>query len=345
MLAIGTLDGLWIVTGELAFAKRSIRLQHTLSGTNIVDVIRLPSEEILVLNTSGNLMHRSVSTAAHWKRYPTQQLPHDVQPSHIALGFDGTLWMGTAPARLFSTHLLGPTPYQWTCYPTLHEQAEAGAWWGLQHSSQSKISSILPDHELRKSCIVTVAVGGIYLTQDEGNTWQPQHSGITPLIPPGAQYVDAHRPVQFCLCSPFDHTKLYAGTGSALYRTDATGLSWEWQDITPPTLQGWIHAACPIVLSQYTAGELYCMAPLDDDSTDLGVWKSADNGDSWQTIAHAPHIPNTANGSFAPVILISPDSPTTLIIISPNGDVYRVDPLSTRIIARNLGALTRAIWI
>ena len=116
----------------------------------------------------------------------------------------GRLWAGTLPGGLFRSDDGGRT---WELNRGLWDRPERSQWFGGGYDTPG-VHSICVDPREDKTLRVAVSCGGVWLTADDGTTWELLGEGlVADYMPPELQGTlaiqDAHRMVQ-CPGSPDD---------------------------------------------------------------------------------------------------------------------------------------------
>ena len=144
--------------------------------------------------------------------------------------------------------------------------------------------------------------GGIWRTEDAGQTWTNISDGFLGVGPVGALAV-----------APSNPAIVYAGTGSGgvrgnvsigdgVYRTTDDGATWEWIGLPESRHINriWVHPT--------DADHVYVAAlgSVFGPSEDRGVYRTTDGGATWEKVLYVN------DGTGAIDLMMSPDDPATL---------------------------------
>jgi photosystem II stability/assembly factor-like uncharacterized protein len=144
--------------------------------------------------------------------------------------------------------------------------------------------------------------GGIWRTEDAGQTWTNISDGYLNVGPIGALAV-----------APSDSDIVYAGTGSGgvrgnisvgdgIYRSTDDGETWHWIGLPESRHINriWIHPTDPDHVFVTALGSVF------GPSEDRGIYRTTDGGASWEKVLYVD------DGTGAIDLMMSPDDPATL---------------------------------
>ncbi len=144
--------------------------------------------------------------------------------------------------------------------------------------------------------------GGIWRTEDAGQTWHNISDGFLNVGAVGALAV-----------APSNPGIVYAGTGSGgvrgnisvgdgMYRTTDDGATWEWIGLPESRHINriWIHPSDPDLVYVAALGSVF------GPSEDRGVYRTRDGGRNWEKVLYV----NEGTGAID--LMMSPDDPSTL---------------------------------
>ncbi|GAB1264750.1 WD40/YVTN/BNR-like repeat-containing protein [Aurantivibrio infirmus] len=164
----------------------------------------------LNLGHFGCKLHRSLDDGKSWTeiQVPSYGKIKSDQELNLALiwclapGKDDCLWAGTIPGGLFRSDDNGET---WQLIESLWNEPLREQWFGGGYD-QPGIHSICVDPFDQNKISVAVSCGGVWLSEDNGNTWKISTQGmVAEYMPPdqaeNSATQDPHRMVQ-CKTSP-----------------------------------------------------------------------------------------------------------------------------------------------
>ncbi|HJZ59544.1 MAG TPA: sialidase family protein [Gemmataceae bacterium] len=136
----------------------------------------------------------------------------------------GRLWAGTLPGGLFRSDDGGQT---WELVRSLWDRPERGQWFG-GGADLPGIHSICRDPRDPRTLRIAVSCGGVWLTEDDGATWQLIGEGIfAEYMPPERKFdpniQDVHQMAQ-CRSAP---DCLWVQHHNGIFRSTDGGRHWE----------------------------------------------------------------------------------------------------------------------
>jgi hypothetical protein len=181
------------------------------------------------------------------------------------------------------------------------------------------VHTVLPDPASDR-VTVAMSTGGVYLSEDGGNAWEPRNKGITAVFLPDQlpEYGQCVHKVAVDASGP---DRLYAQNHFGVFRTDDAGVSWTSIAEGLPADFGF-----PVVTSPHAAGTAW-VVPLVADMQRvppdgrLRVHRTRDAGQSWTELGAG--LPD---GNWSAVMrdaLCADDhDPTGLYVGTRDGCVY-----------------------
>lgn len=145
----------------------------------------------------------------------------------------GRLWAGTLPGGLFRSDNGGES---WELLRGLWDHPSRQKWFGGGYDVPG-IHSICIDPRNPRMIRLAISCGGVWLSDDEGQTWTVHGKGLRAgYMPPELQGTpeiqDPHRMVQ-CLASP---DNLWIQHHSGIFRSQDGGMHWtELSEVSPST--------------------------------------------------------------------------------------------------------------
>lgn len=139
-------------------------------------------------------------------------------------GEPGTLWAGTAPGGLFRSGDGGRT---WDLVRALWDRPERAKWFGggTEHPA---VHSICVDPRNPVALSIAISCGGVWRTEDDGETWERRTLGMfADYMPPDRRgdedIQDPHQMVQ-CPAAP---DRLWVQHHNGIFKTANGGREWE----------------------------------------------------------------------------------------------------------------------
>ncbi len=255
----------------------------------------------LNLGHFGVKLHRSDDRGVTWMECAVPVYPHEgtetggedepAGPSLVQIwslehgGIDraGTLWAGTIPGGLFRSDDGGDS---WQRNEPLWNVPERKRWFGGGYDDPG-LHSICVDPGDSSRVAAGISCGGVWLTEDGGDTWSCQTRGMyAEFVPPelreepGIQ--DPHRLVQ----SPSHPDVLWVQHHNGVFRS--TDRAAQWEDLSPNTRPGGafgfavaVHPTEPDTAWLVPATSDECRIPVDNQ---LVVSRTRDGGKSFEVL-------------------------------------------------------------
>jgi hypothetical protein len=181
----------------------------------------------------GTKLHRSDDDGKSWKELPAPVFPADApgEPSLFQVwtleagGADqsGRLWAGAIPAGLFVSDDRGES---WRLVDALWKVPEREKWFGGGYDDAG-IHSISPDPRDSKRVFVAISCGGVWDTQDGGESWKLHGKGmIAAYLPPDqAGTLESQDPHRVARCAGAPDT-MWMQHHCGIFRSDDAGRNW-----------------------------------------------------------------------------------------------------------------------
>ena len=215
-----------------------------------------------------------------------------IQPSER----DGALWAGVAPAALFRSNDAGSS---WSLVRSLWDQPSRSKW-SVGAGGQCLHSiATWPGDPARVA--VGISAAGVWLSDDEGETWRRGVDGIVPRYLP-----EPARPEAYDQCvhnlhrSPVQPDTMYMQFHGGVYRSDDAGATWNdiGTDTGLPSDFGF-----PLVVDPRDPDRAFVI-PLTGDfdrvtpNGAVRVYETRDRGASWEPLSNG--LPQ--HGAFLTVL-------------------------------------------
>ena len=195
----------------------------------------------------GPKMHASTDEGASWKEAVAPALPETEEQSVemvwvMADDGAGRLWAGTLPGALFTSEDNGTT---WQLNRALWNDPTRGEWSGGGYDEPG-IHSICIDPRNRDHVTIAISIGGVWRTEDGGQTWELRTEGLrADYTPPSVAYdgvqQDPHQVVQ---CASVPDT-LWMQHHNGIFRSTNLGKNWSELDQHQPSNFGFAVAVHP----------------------------------------------------------------------------------------------------
>lgn len=189
-----------------------------------------------------------------------------------------TLYCGVEPAALFESRDNGGT---WSLVRGLYEHPHRVRW--EPGGGGLCLHTILPDPSDPRRIHVAISTGGVYRTDDGGQTWRTAHEGVRAEFLPD-KYPEFGQCVHKVARHPSRPERLFLQNHWGLYRSDDAGESW--QDIARGVPSDFGFA---MVMHPHDPETVYIL-PLESDEFrctpegKLRVYRTRNGGGSWEPL-------------------------------------------------------------
>jgi hypothetical protein len=189
---------------------------------------------------------------------------------------DGVVWAGTQPSALFRSDDRGET---FELVRSLWDHPHRPQW-AAGFGGQA-IHTIVPHPTDPDVVTVAMSTGGVYRSEDRGETWTPHNHGIRMDFSPDEEPPEFGQCVHKVAIDAGDPDRLYAQNHGGVFRSDDAGESWNPISAGLPADFGF-----PIVAHPRRPGTIYVF-PLTADIERFppggkpAVWRSDDAGETW----------------------------------------------------------------
>jgi len=322
MLVIGTTEGVF-VGGDGQSPQPS-----DLTG-RAVHVVRAVNGSVLAGTADG--IYRSSAGGASWERVGLAD--QEVLEIASAPGDDALVYAGTRPAALFRSRDGGAS---WTEVESFARSFDPDSW-GLPVASWppgARAHSIVVGGADNRRCLVGIEVGGVVLSEDDGETW-------TTIMPGGDP--DIH----VVVANPLEPSTLYASTGfgrigtmaeqpeeergAGMFGSSDGGHTWQflWQDMKreytrplciDPRAPNAVTVGCAPSARPYITHKL-------PGGANANLYQTTDRGATWRKLGDADHAPSSA---ALLCVVPAPDGPGNVLVGTDQGEVWHVAARDTR---------------
>jgi phage pi2 protein 07 len=293
LLLVGTRKGLWVGRSDTDRAEWKFEGPHFLMNDVYGMAIDIRSEppRVLVGTMSshfGPQVLRSDDLARSWDETLNGAIkfPEDTEASlervwqlaPAPAGQPGVVYAGTEPSALFKSTDNGET---FTMVRGLWDHPHRERW-GAGYGGQA-IHTILPHPTNPAKLTVAMSTGGVYQTEDAGESWHPSNKGVKAYFFPDP-WPEFGQCVHKVARHPSRPERMYLQNHHGVYRTDNEGESWESIADGLPSDFGFA-----MVVDPNDAETIYVFPLVADreripPETRPRVWRSHNGGDDWEEL-------------------------------------------------------------
>jgi photosystem II stability/assembly factor-like uncharacterized protein len=283
MLLVGTAKGLFRVFRDADGEACRIDGPH-LAGYSVLHTLAAPDGTLFAATSHkvwGAHIYASNDDGASWTSlesapaYPAQSNRGATRAVwYLALAGD-TLLAGIDPAGLFRSDDRGGS---WQPVKGLNEHPTRSTW--EPSKGCFAVHSICVDPQAPGTIVAAVSAGGVYRSEDGGDTWQPANVGVRAENLP-ERYPETGHNVHRVIMHPARPGRLYRQCYNGAYRSDDGGRSWtEITDGLPSDFGYGIvtDPNDPDTVFQIPESSSHLRAPVDGK---LRVYRSRDAGSTW----------------------------------------------------------------
>lgn len=193
-----------------------------------------------------------------------------------------TLYCGVEPAALFRSDDAGDT---WSLVKGLYDHPHRPQW--QPGGGGLCLHTILPDPANKDRMHIAISTGGVYRTDDGGQTWEVRNKGVrAQFLPPDQWYPEFGQCVHKIVSHPSNPKRLFLQNHWGLYRSDDGGDSW--QDIANGVPSDFGFA---LEVDHDDPNTAYII-PLESDEfrctpeAKLRVYRTRNAGESWEPLTN-----------------------------------------------------------
>ena len=196
-------------------------------------------------------------------------------------GEEGALWAGSVPGGLFHS---GDRGASWELVDSLWDRPDRLDWTGGGYDHPG-IHSICIDPRDARRLLVGVSIGGVWLSEDAGATWQPRSRGMFAVyVPPDLRHAPSHQDPHRLVQCRADPDVCWAQHHNAVFRSRDGAASWQEVAEVAPSVFGFaaaVHPGDPDVAWFVPAVSDECRVPV---GARLVVSRTRDGGESFEVL-------------------------------------------------------------
>ena len=282
-LLVGTDKGLFRLVEDTATGHWTIDGPH-LAGISVLHTL-LAGDGTLYAATAhkvwGAHLYRSHDRGRSWSsleavpRHPRDSGRGETRAIWYLAEAGDVLFAGIDPAGLFRSDDRGAS---WSPVPALNEHPTRSTW--EPSKGCFAVHSICVDPQRPDNMVVAVSAGGVYRSEDGGDSWQPTNTGIRASNLPQPTPETGHN-VHRVIRHPGVPERLYRQCYNGTYRSDDDAKSWVEITAGLPSDFGYGIVTDPNhadTVFQIPESGAHLRAPVDGK---LRVYRSRDAGASW----------------------------------------------------------------
>ena len=285
MLLVGTAKGLFRIARDAAAGEWKIDEPH-LAGYSVLHTLEAPDGRLFAATSHkiwGAHIYTSEDRGESWTsleavpEYPAASGRGATKAIwYLALSGD-TLFAGIDPAGLFRSDDRGAS---WQPVTGLNEHPTRATW--EPSKGCFAVHSIYIDALEPRNIVAAVSAGGVYRSEDGGETWLPANAGVRAENLPEPRPETGHN-VHRVIMHPRLPSRLYRQCYNGTYRSDDGGRSWT--EITEGLPSDFGYGIVtdpndPDTVFQIPESSSHLRAPVDGK---LRVYRSRDGGATWES--------------------------------------------------------------
>ncbi len=330
MLMIGTRKGLWLAFSDDRSDWKVTGPHFPMEEVYSVLLDRRGATPRLLAGCSsswfGPQVRRSDDLGETWQETPNGavRFPDDTGQAlarvwQLVPGVaDGMVWAGTEPGAIFRSNDRGET---FELVRGLWDHPHRAEW--NEGFGGQAFHTILPHPTDADRVLAAISTGGVYRTEDGGDTWQASNSGVKAEFMPGERfYPEFGQCVHKVARDAGDPERFYLQNHGGVYRSDDGGASWT--DIAPglPAEFGFAmvaHPTKPETAYTFPIADAGARWPVDGKAR---VWRTADAGASWTELGDGSLPDEFYAAVMRDAMCADDEDPAGLYFGSRNGVVW-----------------------
>ncbi len=202
-----------------------------------------------------------------WLLVNAKAVADEVWSFAIDPGLSGRMYLGVSPAMLYRSDDGGEN---WTACDSIKQIPGYDTWTFPPPPHIPHVRSIAVDSQKAGALYIGVEEGGVYRSDDSGETWESLNEGL---------YWDVHT-----VAPAHIHGDLFATTGAGFHKSSDRGRSWK--HVTSGIDRRY---TVPLVASKCSPGVLYTAAaggppPTWTQGVNAAIYRSDDDGEGWKLL-------------------------------------------------------------
>lgn len=270
----------------------------------------------------GPSIRRSSDFGVNWDtggsglQYAADDLEQVTRVWSIRPAGKGLVYAGVEASGLFRSEDGGDT---WNELASLREHSTHDSW-GPGYGGKC-LHTIALDPFDAEHLYIACSAGGIYRSDDAGDSWRPINQGIrAEFLPQDQQFPESGQCVHKFVLSPARAGRIWLQNHGGVYRSDDSGNTWHNVGLTLPSDFGF-----PIV-SHPTDSDSAYVIPLERESrwspeNMLAIYRTRDAGEHWERLNQGLPRP-TFTGVLRDGFCGDGQSPLGLYLGTTSGAVY-----------------------
>ena len=227
-----------------------------------------------------------------------------------------TMYCGVEPAALFESHDAGES---WSLVRGLYDHPHRPRW--MPGNGGLALHTILPDPQDAHRMYVAISAGGVYRTDDGGQTWNAQNRGIRVVHAP-EKYPEFGQCVHKIVMHPDRPERLFLQNHWGLYRSEDRAANWKDIAYGVPSDFGFA-----MVMHPHDPDCVYII-PVESDEFRctpegaLRVYRTRNAGASWEALSRGLPQKGAYETILRDAMAADPLDPVGIFFGTRNGEIY-----------------------